>query len=55
MRNIDDGGKEKKEKKITVEIVATYVVASRSPNGDRLQRRLLEPIYSLTIDYLCCD
>ena len=47
MRKIDDGErkKEKKErkKKITVEIVATNVVASRPPNGDRLQRRLLVP------------
>ena len=40
MRKIDDG---EKEKKITVEIVATNVVASRPPNGDRLQRRPLVP------------
>ena len=48
MRNIDDGEKEKekekkkKKKKITVEIVATNVVASRPPNGDRLQRRQVD-------------
>ena len=36
MRKIDDGEKEKKgeKNKITVEIVATNVVASRPPNGD---------------------
>ena len=34
----------KEKKKITVEIVATNVVASRPPNGDRLQRRPLVPI-----------
>ena len=43
MRKVDDGEekekKKKKEKKITAEIVATNVVASRPPNGDRLQRR----------------
>ena len=47
MRKIDDGEKKKKKekekkkkkKKITVEIVATNVVASRPPDGDRLQRR----------------
>ena len=49
MRKIDDGEKKrkrkkKKKKKITVEIVATNVVASRPPNGDRLQRRPLVPI-----------
>ena len=45
MRNIDDGEKEKKKKKkkIMTEIVATNVVASRPPNGDRLQRRPLVP------------
>ena len=45
MRNIDDGEKEKKkeEKKIMVEIVATNVVASRPPNGDRMQRQPLVP------------
>ena len=44
MRKIDDGEKKKeKEKKITVEIVATNVVASQPPNGDRLQRRPLVP------------
>ena len=31
--------KKEKEKKITAKIVATNVVASRLPNGDRLQRR----------------
>ena len=51
MRKIDDGEKKKerkrkkeKEKKITTEIVATNVVASRPPNGDRQQRRPLVPI-----------
>ena len=34
----------KRKKKITAEIVATNVVASRPPNGDRLQRRPLVPI-----------
>ena len=32
-----------KEKKITVEIVATNVVASRAPNSDQLQWRPLVP------------
>ena len=32
-------GGEKKKKKIMAEIVATNVVASRPPNGDRMQRR----------------
>ena len=31
-------------KKIMMKIVATNVVASRPPNGDRLQRRPLVPI-----------
>ena len=48
MRKIDDGEKKKKKKekkeKITVEIVATNVVASRPPNGDHLHRKLLVPI-----------
>ena len=45
LRKVDDGKRKKrKEKKITAEIVATNVVASRSPNGDRLQRRPLVPI-----------
>ena len=48
MRNIDDGEKKRKRKKekekIMAEIVATNVVASRPPNGDRLQRRPLVPI-----------
>ena len=35
--------KKRKRKKITMEIVATNVVASRPPNGDRLQRRPLVP------------
>ena len=36
-----------KKEKITVEIAATNVVASRPPNGEvRLQRRPLVPIYS---------
>ena len=39
MRKVDDG--KRKEKKITAKIVATNVVASRPPNGDRLQRRRL--------------
>ena len=46
MRKIDDGERKKekkRKKKITVEIVATNVVASRPPNGDRLQRRPLVP------------
>ena len=38
------GGKKKKKKmKITVEIVATNVVASRPPNGNQLQRRPFVP------------
>ena len=32
-----------KEKKITAEIVATNVVASRAPNSNQLQRRQLVP------------
>ena len=47
MRKVGDGEKRKrkrKEKKITAEIVATNVVASQPPNGDRLQRRPLVPI-----------
>ena len=48
MRKGDDGEKkrekkEKKEKKIKMFLVATNVVASRPPNGDRLQRRPLVP------------
>ena len=45
MRKIDDGEKKKKRKrkkekeKITVEIVATNVIASQPPYGDRLQGR----------------
>ena len=50
MRKVDDGKRKEKEKKkkkkITAEIVATNVVASRPPNGDRLQRRPLVPIKS---------
>ena len=54
MRKGDDGEKreekktgktgKKRKKKITAEIVATNVVASRPPNGDRLQRQPLVPI-----------
>ena len=44
MRKGDDGEKKRGKKKIMVEIVATNVVASRPPNGDRLQRRPLVPI-----------
>ena len=49
MRKVGDGEKKRKEKKrkrkkkITAEIVATNVVASRPPNGDRLQCRPLVP------------
>ena len=41
MRKVDDGKRKekKRKKKITAEIVATNVVASRPPNGDGLQRR----------------
>ena len=39
------------KKKIMAEIVATNVVASRPPNGDRLQRRPLVPI-SLVVFHL---
>ena len=60
MRKGDDGEKEKREKnggeknggkkkKIMMKIVATNVVASRPPNGDRLQRRPLVPIMSLSV------
>ena len=42
MRKGDDGEK-KTGKKIMMKIVATNVVASRPPNGDRLQRRPLVP------------
>ena len=38
------GFDKKKKQKITVEIVATNVVASRLPNGDRLECRPLVPI-----------
>ena len=53
MRKIDDG--EKKKEKKTVEIVATNVVASLPPNGDRLQCRPLVPksIYGY-IHLKCC-
>jgi hypothetical protein len=47
MRKGCDGetGEKKKNggKKIMMKIVATNVVASRPPNGDRLQRRPLVP------------
>ena len=33
------------------EIVATNVVASRPPNGDRLQRRPLVPIFKIIFKY----
>ena len=49
MRKGRDGGEN--EKKIMAEIVATNVVASRPPNGDRLQRRPLVPIIT-TVGYL---
>ena len=37
-------GEKKMERQITVKIVTTNVVASRPPNGDRLQCRSLVPI-----------
>ena len=40
MRKGDNGGAKKTE---MMKIVATNVVASRPPNGDRLQRRPLVP------------
>ena len=43
--------KRKEKKKIMAEIVATNVVASRPPNGDRLQRRPLVPICSLYVSH----
>ena len=44
MRKGDDGEeKKKKEKKIKTFLVATNVVASQPPNGDRLQPRPLVP------------
>ena len=58
MRKVDDGEKKEKEKekekkkKITVEIVATNVVASRPPNGDRPQRRPLVPICHICSIYV---
>ena len=58
MRKIDRKKKKKKKKKkrrrkkITVEIVATNVVASRPPNGDRLQRRPLVPTYRSLQEYI---
>ena len=39
----EQGGKRGEKKKITVKIVATNVVTSRQPNGDRLQHRPLVP------------
>ena len=54
MRKGDNGGEEKKtgknrEKKKTgkkmMKILTTNIVASCPPNGDRLQRRPLVPIY----------
>ena len=50
MRKGDDGGEKRgkknggKKKKIKTYLVATNVVASRPPNGDRLQSRPLVPI-----------
>ena len=43
-----NGEKKEKKKKIMMKIVATNVVASRPPNGDRLQRRPLVPIIHIT-------
>ena len=47
MRKGDDGEKREKnggeKKKIMMKKVATNVNASRTPNGDRLQRRPLVP------------
>ena len=52
MRKGDDGEKKnktgdkkngEKREKIMMKIVATNLVASRPPNGDRLQRRPLVP------------
>ena len=58
MRKVDDGEekkkKKKKEKKIKAEKVATNVVASRPPNGDRLQRRPLVPKDRVSV-YLCVN
>ena len=53
MRKVDDGEKKRKrkEKKITAEIVATNVVASRPPNGDRLQRRRSCQLHSNLANY----
>ena len=52
MRKGDDGGekRENEKKKSMMKIVATNVVASRPPNGDRLQRR---PLVPKTIRYMC--
>ena len=44
MRKGRDGEKKMEWWKIMMKIVATNVVASRPPNGDRLQRRPLVPI-----------
>ena len=56
MRKGDEGEKKtgkkkngKKKGKIMMKIVATNVVASRPPNGDRLQRRPLVPILLSTV------
>ena len=46
MRKGRDGEKKNKEEEKMVEIVATYVVASRLPNGNRLHRCPLMPIPS---------
>ena len=52
MRKGRDGGK-KRGKRVTVEIVASNVVASRPPNGDRLQHRPLVPIMEPMQEVVC--
>ena len=42
-------------KKIMMKIVATNVVASRPPNGDRLQRRPLVPILPSSVPVGQCQ
>ena len=44
MRKVRDEEEKRRRKKIMTEIVATNVVASQPPNGDRLQRQPLVPI-----------
>ena len=41
-----------KKKKITLEIVATNIVASRPPNGDRLQHQLLVPKVHIRLPFI---